>query len=169
VDRRTPFSSGGWLAIKSAIVGCAVFALVEILSIFVNTYLIKQIDAPLDFMSIAFSIGWFLLVFLLGSAITFIPAYIMGGFLAVLMNREARTGAISVNIASAKGLLFGLITAGAISLPILIFQYQFVLSSGHGSFTVFVQRAITAIVIASVCGLWTSLRLVKYFNTLHAA
>jgi hypothetical protein len=154
------FTRGGRLGVRSAFFGSIAFALVETISIFVNTYWIKQIDARIDAQSIIFSIGWIVVLVVVGSLLAFLPAFLLGGLLAVLVDLHNLSKAFAVMM----GVMFGIFASTIIWAPIKLFQFDFTQTTGHGDFSVFLVRAMEAILIAALAGGWIGRELAKYLN-----
>jgi hypothetical protein len=147
---------GGQFGVRSAFIGSIVFALVDLIGIYINTYIIQHINASLN---IAFYAGWLVFIVVLGSAFAYFPALLLGRFLANWLDKDASQQRLSKRIAVAKGALLGVIAGVAICTPILGLEYAFIQQSGHGDFFVFVARAIEAVIIALLAGGWTGLKL----------
>ena len=152
MERETLYAQGKRLSIKSAVVGSVVFAFVDLAGVYVNTYIIQQIDTPDGIENIIFTAIWIIFVILLGSAFAYLPARFLGGFLARLLHNDYEKHKLTIRIALIKGALIGALASIVICLPILLIQYNFIQQTGHGDFFVFIYRTIEATVIASFAG-----------------
>ena len=154
-----PFSDGGVMAVKSAVVGSAMFAGVNTLSTIVNSHFIQQIDASFSLSSIVFSLVWFFVVWLFGCLLALVPAYVMGALLVAYLRRKAQSNPITTRYASVVGGVFGFVAVAFVWLPIVLISMELVWSTGHGSVMAQVYRGAVASVIASLCGLYVGSKL----------
>lgn len=141
---------GKRLGVHFALIGSVVFAIVDEISIQINSHWIKHIDTPPN--EIKWALYWFMLVSVCGFCLAFFPARIGGGILASILYRGGNRHKIS----STRGLILGAAIGGAVSLliclPAVAIEYIFVTSTGHGDFYVYIFRTIEAVTIASFMG-----------------
>ena len=159
IEKSTFYAQGKRLGVKSALIGSVVFAFVDLAGIYVNTYIIEQIDTPDGVESILFSVFWIIFVILFGIAVAYFPARFLGGFLARWLNNDYGKQRLTKRIAFVKGGLVGAVAVMMICVPILLIQYNFIQQSGHGDFLVFIYRTVEATIIASLAGAWSGLQI----------
>ncbi len=151
---------GKKLSIRGAIVGSVVFAIADLVGIYINTYLLK-IETTLDAIAITVSIGWVIFLVLFGSATTYFPASHLGTFLAKTLEKDFIENRFSQKSAIMKGGVIGAIAVLLVCIPLLSLNFIFVLSTGHGDFFVMLYRAGVATVIALFAGAWIGNKLGK--------
>jgi len=161
VEKATFYAQGKRLGVKSAIIGSVVFAFVDLVGVYINTYLIQQIDTPDGIENIIFTVIWLVAVILLGSALAYFPARFFGGFLARWLNYDYGKQRLTKKIALVKGGLVGTIAVMIICIPILLMEYNFIQQTGHGDFFVFLFRTVEATIVASLVGAWSGLQIEK--------
>jgi hypothetical protein len=161
IEKTAFYAQGKRLGVKSALVGSVVFAFLDLAGVYVNTYLIQQINTPDGIENNVFTAVWLVVVILFGSALAYFPARFLGGFLARWLNNDYGKQRLTKRIAFIKGGLVGVVAVMMICIPILLIQYNFIQQTGHGDFLVFVYRTIEATIIASLAGAWSGLQMVK--------
>lgn len=160
-ERTTFYAQGGRLGIKSALIGSVVFAFVDLAGVYINTYIIERINTAESVENIIFTAIWVIFVILFGSALAFLPARFLGGFLARSLYDDYGKHKLTKRIAVTKGAVVGAVASIMICLPILFFHYNFIQQTGHGDFFVDIYRTVEATIIASLAGAWSGLKIEK--------
>jgi hypothetical protein len=159
------FTDGSRLGIKSAFIGSIVFAIVEIVTILINSYWINPTDSTLNTEAVWFYLLWFIAMVVGGSILAFLPALLLGALLASILNHDTKKQVLSKNKAVIKGLLVGGTAGLIICLPIVIIEYYSIQSGGHGDINAFLYRTLIAVVIAAGAGGWVSKQLATRYQT----
>jgi hypothetical protein len=159
----TLYNEGRRLGSKSALAGSVVFAFLYLVLLYVNTYLIERIDTPWDLESLFFdifiTIFWTIVVWWVAWVLSYFPALFLGGRLANSLESDANKHVLSKEGAIAKGVLYGVVGACMICLPILVLEFLFILLTRHGDFMSGVFLSVEVIIIASIAGGWTGKQL----------
>lgn len=153
------FADGSRLGVKSAIIGSVLFASIDILITIVNSYWLASIDTIPTPEFPLFLLLFFVALVLSGSILAFLPALLLGAYLAYNLNHDAEKQALSKNRAMIKGLVVGGIAGLIICLPIVVIEYYSIQSGSHGDINAFFYRTMIAVVIASGAGGWVGKQL----------
>ncbi len=149
------FRRGAILAARNALIGSALFALVDI-----ATAVLMDLGEPS--LGVIFSnlLTWFLLLAAAGSIVTLIPAALGGSVLGLLI--LARGTIQRRQTATLVGALLGAMIVSVISLPNLYIALaahdQWSLYNNPG-IPVYVERLVVAVLIASILGGYTGRQL----------
>ncbi len=91
----TLYLQGKRLAVKSAVVGSIVFAFIDLVVAYINSLLVEHISVSLNNEGILLNICLTIFIILLGCALAYFPASLLGGFLAKLLEKDANKHMLS--------------------------------------------------------------------------
>jgi hypothetical protein len=140
----------------AALFASFVFAVIDGITMQINGIRLNITDTfRLDY-------SFLILTFAMGFAISILPASLGSTLLAILINNDNQADRLSPKIALFIGLLLGSLSGLAVCIFVGFLFFVIAWSVGKGSFTPFLIRSTEVIILSSLAGGFTALKLVDY-------